>query len=178
MRVRYRPGGLESPSGSFPNAGGTCRGPFPGLLALNRASPSGVKGRASALHSLIGLRAPPPPERVQTPLKSGTDVCACAAGSKTKAEAVNDRIRCRMALPLDCRILAVHQQSTAQAFARGSPGERGMDVNGHLVAALEHLLGIAGTSHQTGAEHLDGVVHHLSAFLLYIQEERTVRIPP
>src|SRR5450631_4480684 len=106
MRVRYRPGGLESPSGSFPNAGGTCRGPFPGLLALKWASPSGVKGRASALHSLIGLRAPPPPDRVKTPLKSGVDVCACAAGSKTKATAVNDKIRCHIALLLHRRILA------------------------------------------------------------------------
>src|SRR5438034_7294261 len=67
IKIRGRPSGLQSPSGSFPSAGGTALGPYPGLFASNLLFPSGVNC-GSPPFWVLNSRVPP--VRHQMPLKS------------------------------------------------------------------------------------------------------------
>src|SRR5437667_9214256 len=67
-RRRGTPCGLHSPTMSFPVAGGTARGPYPGLLASNSFCAAGVIGGTFTPGRLLIPRSPP--VRLQTPDKS------------------------------------------------------------------------------------------------------------
>src|SRR5262249_49899401 len=67
-RSRGIPCGLHSPTMSFPFAGGTALGPYPGPLASNNFWPSGVIGGTSTPGRLLIPRSPP--VRLQTPERS------------------------------------------------------------------------------------------------------------
>src|SRR6266403_10961 len=67
-RRRGTPCGLHSPTMSFPVAGGTARGPYPGLLASNSFWPAGVIAGTFTPGRLLIPRSPP--VRLQTPERS------------------------------------------------------------------------------------------------------------